>query len=297
MTQADSDEQLGLFPFCSVARTSGEFLLNLSVLSKRQDGGEFTVKLPNTEEREKFFERALAIGAHVSLRGPCKILTDALIAFTEREDGSEGDLLLCKECGAPAIYYIECSCGTYVWCKEHEDSSVFFNHADHICSPECCKRGHTAERISSIELEASIPMVEVSVEEQQPAENEFIFTVKVRRKSDEEYLQELEWLMMNYSIEELDGKLKSTIECNLPPLEIGQRVMVTPHFMSSPTLALAVVRLNHRLVAQVVGKNSDWDYVLLLPEDVAIPGHSTLSDNGGRHKVILSRSEIEPVSQ
>lgn len=296
MTQPNSGEQLWLFPFCSVARTIEEFLLNLSMLSNRQSDGEFVIELQNMEDREKFIDRALAIGGHVSLQGPFRLFAEVLSTLAEKAEEADTDLLLCKECGEPAIYYRECSCGTYAWCEGHEDSNVFYNHADHECSSECCRRGHTAQRISAIELEASIPMVEVSVEEQQPTENGFTFIVKVRRKLEEERLQELEWLMMNYSIEELDGKLENTIECNLPSLEVGQKVAITPHFMSSPTLALAIIRLNRRLVAQIIAKQSDWDYVLALPEGVTIPGHSKPSDDARRHNVVLSRSEIKPIS-
>lgn len=71
---------------------------------------------------------------------------------------------------------------------------MFWDHADHECSPECCKQGHFIEG-SATELEASLSPIEILVEEEMNNKDNiyYNFIVKVRQKTETE-------------IEELDGE-------------------------------------------------------------------------------------------
>ena len=287
MNRPTKNNQLWLFPFAKTARDVNEFILNILMLKEWRQGGVFRVEI-NEDKYDEFVQRALAIGAYVTTRRLTESFSKGLLPFLE-------DPPKCKTCGAPAIYTLECSCGSYAWCEEHEDIEVFWNHADHDCSPECCKRGHTAEKISITELENSISPIEIVVEENSRRGNSATFTVKVKQKTEEERVQELEYLiMMRYSLEELEGKLKSiTFEQN--PLAVGSQASVTPTFDTYPILALTVVR-NKPVFVEVVEKKSDWEYLCLLPENLTVPGHSRPYQVPKRHCVLLDRSELEEIS-
>ncbi len=194
-------------------------------------------------------------------------------------------------CGG-RLYPRRCSCGTYAWCEEHEDSEVFYDHADHDCSPECCERHHAAESKSAAEIEASVSPIEISIKEIDPAEHLYNFAVNVRHKTEKEIFDELEYLLGCYNVEELCDKLKESVDLREPPLRPGDEVVITPSFLSPRTFALAVVRRGAPIRARVLETKDEWDCVCLLPEGVTLPGHSQPYQETENHCVVIARSSL-----
>lgn len=291
MVEPKKDDQLWLFPFLKIVRNKYEFLTNLAILKDWRRDAIFRVRITSDNWAE-FLDCSLEIGAYitayidpVAYPNPPEVLLDNL------DEKQDEDFLKCKECGAPAIYFLNCSCGTYAWCEEHEDATVLWDHADHECSSECCARGHSAETRSIAELEAMVSPLEISME----ARNQKDISVKVRQKSEQECIDELESLMGKYLVRELKGKLKTEFDYTEPSLEIGSEAVITPTDLGSQTLALAVVRHEKPLIVTIVEKKSGWDYICLLPEGTAIRGHSRPYKKSKCHYIVLSRDELEPV--
>lgn len=274
MVKPKRGTQLSLLPFRKVVRAEDEFDINLYILKGYQQDGSFKLEVVNgSSEYEKWIQYGLRIGASIETYTLAKSVYEELLT----ED------IVCKECGAPAIYYLDCSCGIYTWCKEHKNSEVFWDHIDHNCFPECCRCGHRLEpETKSIkELEAMVPMMKVSMKEENPIKGKIIFTVQVHYCSEEERLRELEWLMLNYDVEELDGELWEWDGYDVGtgiPLTEGSQAVVIPTIDSSPLLALSVIRYEKThgepLIVQIIEKKNHWDYLCLLPKGVTIPGHS-----------------------
>lgn len=291
MAYSGDYEQLWMFPFYPVARKPLQFLLNVFYLSDRPDGESFAVEVKGKKRRSEFIRYALELGAYLRLRGPYPPLSNDLKWLNG---------LRCQVCGAPADYYLRSprTGRQWIWCKEDEFGWECGNLYGIVASFIDHDFGTSGRPVkaTAAELENLAASPEIIVEEQNPAENKFIFTVNIRQKTAEETQEELEWLLGAYSVEELEGRLFPIIDFDLPPLEVGQNVVITPHFASSRLLALALVRLKQRLVVKILAIQPDGDYILLLPEGITIPRHSKPLSNKGQHTIVLSRSEIEPIT-
>jgi len=286
-------EQLLLFPFYSVVHDVSGFLLNLCILTldERIKESVFFVKPRNADERKTLSRFFCENRFTYNFSGVSRVSKEK----QQEEKDANDDFGFCQTCGKPAIYRLECSCGTHAWCQEHENVSIWTSHNDHdCCDSECCKRGHILagiNRSSIFELEAVIPRTDTSVEEIVFAGG--AFKVKFKRKTAEERLGKLVLLIDGLQIDEAEG-MEEKRDGGSSVFGLGQNVWITPEYSFSSSLYTAILLLGEPLAGQVVFKEV-WgkitEYTILLPKGMILP-NSRQFNLGGQHCLTLSREEL-----
>ena len=201
-------EQLVLFPVSRVQCTPERFFRGLPGLVRQSHAGVCVATVwCNSGEIDEFLIRAIIFGARIDSHHVASFIRKA---FTASEGTGK-----CMVCGRPSQAFRSCSCGTYEWCMRCEEggamvfwsrfgaeaplSTIFWDHADHDCTPECCTRGHTLQNVSPSELEAMVPRYE-SVIRDARSEEAGVFTVTVRRKTAGERAEERALLLESYCV-------------------------------------------------------------------------------------------------
>lgn len=287
-----SHEQLSVFPFLQIASNWTEFIDNLVYLQDNNLSDTFELRLASSD-KSFFMSQLLRHGANWDVIVSSRITSTSKIIDVDLPESQEEKP--CQECGEPATVYFECSCGTYAWCEKHEDSYIIWDHSDHNCSPECCKRGHTSEEISAEELRKSISPIEVTLNDISES-GKTTFVVEVRQKGGENILREFEGLLGQYEITELKGMIDS-VSFDRPDISIGEKAVVMPNFLSSRTLILSLIKLGYgffdekQLVVEIAGQDYT-EYTCLLPWSVTIDEHSQPYNGTRRHCITLNCSEL-----
>ncbi|MEK7503506.1 MAG: hypothetical protein AAB577_00805 [Patescibacteria group bacterium] len=130
------------------------------------------------------------------LAGKGDISLSREVSFEEVKDLLEPLNVSC-ECGNPATVILNCSCGNYVWCQDCVDSCIFWNHADHDCSPECCAQEHKAPAITLTELETMVDPLNIEMKKSHSLKYRDVFVVFVHLKTASELFEEMRWVASN----------------------------------------------------------------------------------------------------
>ena len=167
--------------FLNIAKDKKQLQQNIEIVSNPPMNSQFLYyerKKQNpsvSDKRDQLLERAAISGNQQTLElnksDFCELLSNS---FSEK-----------CECGnvATTVYFCE-NCGGFKFCEDCFDATVFYNHADHNCSKECCAAGHQkVNTITESELEALIPKIEVSMIKVRETKSNTIFLVNTRKRS------------------------------------------------------------------------------------------------------------------
>lgn len=191
------------FPFMgrfrSVVNTETELEENLYLIHLARMTGEFLYRVKGNSNWQDNINLAASGKGKVSFT----ISGDELAEILELVNA------LCA-CGEPATIILNCSCGNYAWCDKCFEyvgpgevnappSAIFWNHADHNCSSECCAKGHQAPEITLAELRAMVDPLEIQMREIRSFPEGKIFLVSFQPKTQEDILKEMEYYAMDYS--------------------------------------------------------------------------------------------------
>ena len=99
----------------------------------------------------------------------------------------------CSQCHREQIvFFMQCHCGTYIWCRKHFDREVFWDHYLHYCSRSCCRRFHSQSDIRrpKSDIDVLLSGEEISASVLGPGK---IF-LKVRLRTELEINRQRAWL-------------------------------------------------------------------------------------------------------
>lgn len=174
-------ERPGCSDFREITKNEKQFQQNLNIVSTSPMNSQFLYyerKKQNTLVSDKItqsLERTVISGSQQTLELDksdfCELLSNL---FSEK-----------CECGnvATTVYFCE-NCGGFKFCENCFDASIFYDHADHNCSKECCAEGHRkVNTITESELEALIPKIEISIIKVRETKNNTIFLVNTKKRS------------------------------------------------------------------------------------------------------------------
>ncbi len=197
--------QFVLFPKEPVSCSPEQFFSVLPKLGEERFA--VTVWCESEAEIEDFFFRALIFGARILSLYFGRNLARAFV-----KSGGTGR---CMACGKPSRHFRECSCGTFEWCAACEEagvlvfwkrlgdkaslSAIYWDHADHMCDPECCARGHTLPHATRTELEAMVPRIETAITD---LDEKSVggFSVAVRARTPGERAEDLACLLETHHV-------------------------------------------------------------------------------------------------
>lgn len=179
--------QIPLFPLENVALNISQVATNLAVFDELNLNDSFFVEL---RDPDKFYVNGYALPRI------------EMWVFKFLSSASASKIVpACSECGhGPVIFFMQCSCGVYIWCRRHFSREIFWDHYSYYFSAEqCYKLRHPSslsyDMRSSIrrpvnDIERLLSAPEISVE----AAGANRLLVKVRRRNESEINSHRRWL-------------------------------------------------------------------------------------------------------